>query len=95
MYRESMRLGVEIEKSVDGESWALVAGAPGTVDLKASDVLGALRGEQAGDRRALLVVGLLREQVRAHPALLVDRLIDQVEEVLPDGWPVVVSLDRG
>ena len=91
--REYIALGCVIEQSDDGENWVSLEGAPSTIALPLSHVQGALRVPSglAADQRAALL-DLVRKEVRRLPVMRGVWAIEQIEDLLPAGWPVTVAL---
>ena len=90
--RDRIELLCSFEQSDDGQVWAPLAGAPTTLSLSLSVVIGALRaaGDDADKRAALLE--LVRTEARSLQALQGAVAIEALEGLLPAGWPITVAL---
>jgi hypothetical protein len=91
--QEHVKLICVIQKENDAGGWDDLEGGPASIDLQTSEALAVLRREDLSDadKRAALLEQF-RTAARALPILAGDRVIDQVEALLPSGWPVTVGL---
>jgi hypothetical protein len=90
--RDHLSLQCVVEKGDDAGGWEVMAGTPTALQVTTAAVLAILRRDISdADKRAELLA-LLRSHALALPILQGDAALDQIEALLPAGWPVTVDL---
>ena len=90
--RELLRLGCAVEYSADGETWSALEGAPTSMALSLSAVRDVLRGDLDDVEKRVALLEMVRTTARALPAFRGLVAVEELEELLPAGWPVTVTL---
>jgi type II secretory pathway component PulC len=91
--RDYIKLVCTIQKENDVGGWDDLQGGPSSVNLQTSEALTVLRRQDLtdGEKRAALLEQM-RTAARGFPIIAGDVAVDQIEALLPGGWPVTVGL---
>ncbi len=86
-----IRFGCLIESDKTG-TWQALPAAPLYIDIRAEQLLAVIRQPlNAAEKRAELLA-TFKSHTRALPLLIAAIAIDQIDTLLPVGWPITVNL---
>jgi hypothetical protein len=82
-----------VQKETAPGTWEPLLTAPANFQILTGDLQNILHGSASDEEKRAQLVTMIRSHALASDALINDQVIDELEALLPAGWPVNIILE--
>lgn len=82
-----------VAKELAPGDWAELTTAPAHFQVLTRDLQNVLRRQGSDEEKRAQLVNMIRSHALASDALINDQVVDELQALLPAGWPVTITLE--